>query len=428
MSAEQLQELAGSGRLSPTDLVWREGMDGWAPAYSVGVFSFRGIPVPPPPPVASPPPTEPVFSDRPPPPLARRLLWSGAIVGVVLVSALVGWLAHSLLNSPGNDPDIASSPPMARVVPIDEPETPIDEIPDVETNTPQEDHSPPAQEPLVFQAAPEVRVQSREPTSIFQEVHVQRLSRLVVQGLPMTQELVYRVLSTLHVDEPDADGIRLVEQVVQDAKLEKCDELSHARYRESLGTLKGRRFTFRLDSRHDIIDFKGHSGVNESFAVAGAGGQGFMVTSVMDEDGWKEIAGLSFFLPKEDAKQGDTWKSPMTHDWGSLGSWHGETTYELKGQSQELQLFDYVHSMTHTPPAEDRGGLPFQVAGATFKPEQAGGEIRFDAHRRRVDSVQEHFHVKGALSTSLLGQTSRIEIEEQQSISIRMLDQNPWEQ
>lgn len=38
-SADVLREMAGSGRLMPTDLVWREGMSAWTPAASVpGLF------------------------------------------------------------------------------------------------------------------------------------------------------------------------------------------------------------------------------------------------------------------------------------------------------------------------------------------------------------------------------------------------------
>jgi len=427
MSAEQLQGLAGSGRLSPNDLVWREGMDGWAPAYSVGKFSFHGVPVPPPPPVASSSPTELVPPNRPITPLARRLTWAGAIVGLILVSALAGWLAHSLLNAPEDGPDMVSSAPVATVEPIDEPETPLAKDTDVAPDTPPEDLVSSPTEPQVIQTEPEVSTQSSDSTALFQEVDVQRQSRLVVHGLPIAQELSYRVLSLLRVGEPDTDGIRVIEQTVLETKLEDGDEMSHARYRGALQALKGQQFTFRLNSAREVVEFKGHKDSPGSVAISGSGGLGLTVTSVMDEDGWKEIAGLSFFLPKEGVEQGDAWKKEMTHDWGSLGSWRGETAYKLKGQSQELQLIDYVHNMTYTPPAPGGGGLPFQVAGGAFQTEQAGGEIRFDAGRQRVDSVQERFHVRGDLSTSVLGQASRIEIEEQQSIAIRMLDQYPWE-
>ncbi|MCS7303690.1 MAG: GYF domain-containing protein [Thermoguttaceae bacterium] len=47
---EQLRELANAGRLLPTDMVWREGMDRWAAASSVPGLTF-----PPPAPLMPPP-------------------------------------------------------------------------------------------------------------------------------------------------------------------------------------------------------------------------------------------------------------------------------------------------------------------------------------------------------------------------------------
>jgi hypothetical protein len=39
VSAAQLKQLAGAGQLQPTDMVWQEGMTGWAPASSIkGLF------------------------------------------------------------------------------------------------------------------------------------------------------------------------------------------------------------------------------------------------------------------------------------------------------------------------------------------------------------------------------------------------------
>lgn len=42
-TAAQLRQMANTGQLQPTDLVWQEGMANWAPASSIkGLFSTRG--------------------------------------------------------------------------------------------------------------------------------------------------------------------------------------------------------------------------------------------------------------------------------------------------------------------------------------------------------------------------------------------------
>jgi len=50
---EQLKEFAASGRIMPTDMLWKEGTDQWISAASVSGL-FIGPPLPPPPPLAAP--------------------------------------------------------------------------------------------------------------------------------------------------------------------------------------------------------------------------------------------------------------------------------------------------------------------------------------------------------------------------------------
>jgi GYF domain 2 len=48
VSAAQLKQLAEAGKLQPTDMVWQEGMTGWAPASSIkGLFPPSKLPPPP---------------------------------------------------------------------------------------------------------------------------------------------------------------------------------------------------------------------------------------------------------------------------------------------------------------------------------------------------------------------------------------------
>ncbi len=49
----ELQQLAASGKLRPTDLVWRDGMHQWAPAeVTRGLFTEQHLPPPPAPPLS----------------------------------------------------------------------------------------------------------------------------------------------------------------------------------------------------------------------------------------------------------------------------------------------------------------------------------------------------------------------------------------
>jgi hypothetical protein len=232
----------------------------------------------------------------------------------------------------------------------------------------------------------------------------------------------------LRVGAADDKGLRKFEQYVQDARLLKADDLSRGMFESSLADLKGWKFTFQVNRRGDLADWKAGPPAGHKAAKVERGAEvGFMVTSVMDEDGWKEMAQLSFFVPEEQTAGSQTWVRKMTHDFGALGSWAGETHYSPKEDSNPLQI-DYVHKMTYAPPARGIGGLPFTVADARFTPEIAGGKFQYDKQAGRVIQVQERFLVKGTLTADLLGQAAAVEMEEDQLITVRMLERNPWQQ
>ena len=154
---------------------------------------------------------------------------------------------------------------------------------------------------------------------------------------------------------------------------------------------------------------------------------GFLVATVMDEDGWKELMERSFLRPPETAA-GQAWRRPVNHRWGPLGHWRGTTTYTPRGPEGYGMRYDFANEMSYVPPEPTAGVLPFDVAGAEFRPVQAGGSFVFDAQHGHVISVHEVFHVQGAVAAALMGSTARIQVEEYQEFVVQITNQNPWQQ
>jgi hypothetical protein len=271
--------------------------------------------------------------------------------------------------------------------------------------------------------------QIRSTTTLFQQIDVQRAPKLSILGAVSVQDLRYQVLSELRLDEPDVQNVRSVHQLILDTRLVKSDDLSRAMYEESLRELKGWQFTYKLNGRGDVVEWiNGPAHGRKAAPVEPKGAQGFLVTSVMDEDGWKEMAQLSFFVPDEPATGNQARSRPMNHDFGPLGTWYGQTRFVRKPSENGLLCVDYVHHMTYKPPDKNRGDLPFAIKDAMFEPEVAGGTIYFDTQVGRVQTAKERFVVKGKFSTEIFGQVSVVQVEEQQAIIIRIFEQNPWGQ
>jgi hypothetical protein len=384
------------------------------------------------------------------------LVIGGGLVALV-VAAAIGWFANALLNQQGEPEQVAaavapkkistaeanplltgpSRPPAPASKPAPPAPPPAAAAPPAATSpapaaapivTPIPD--PPAQPTTSTPAPPAPQpVQTSKPQTLYQEIDIRRAPQFSILGAVTAQDLHYQLLSEVRVGVADDQGLRKIEQYVRDTKLLKADELSQGLFEGSLRDLIGWQFTFQVNRRGDISDWKGGPPAGRKAAKIERGAElSFLVTSVMDEDGWKEMAQLSFFVPEEQTAGSQTWVRKMTHDFGPLGSWAGETHYTPReAQASSPLQIDYVHKMTYSPPARGIGGLPFAIAEAKFIPEVAGGTFHYDKQAGRVMQVQERFFVKGALTADILGQPAAVEMQEDQVIIVRMLDRNPWE-
>ncbi len=283
--------------------------------------------------------------------------------------------------------------------------------------------------------------------SFFQDIRIQRRPTFVMQGLTIPQQLDYRIVSRIDLQPRERDGTRRAILYVEETRLEQADELSRAAMAESLEKLKHRQYTFVLNARNEVTDFQGDRNQPAALPIKMNLGQGFMVTSVIDDDGWKELVQLTLFQPEPAAASEQPVKRAMTHDWGPLGSWYGTTEFvrkglirlaEVAGQpagaagtttspgesagGEPLQRIDYTHDMTYVPPGQDGGGLPLRIKQSDFRTTIAGGSIAYDPQRRRVAYVQERFEVTGTLTVEVLGQASAVELREQQVLTIRVTD------
>lgn len=174
-----------------------------------------------------------------------------------------------------------------------------------------------------------------------------------------------------------------------------------------------------------MLEFRGHKESRTAISLDIASGAGFQLTSVIDEDGWKELAELTFVVPPEAQRASEPWKRQMTHDWGALGSWSGITTFAPQPPQDQIVQIAFVREMNYTVPRAGASGLPFQIRDAAFELQQASGAITFDIAEQRVRNATENFDVRGKVSVELAGVGVQIELIERQRIEIRLSEQRP---
>jgi hypothetical protein len=274
----------------------------------------------------------------------------------------------------------------------------------------------------------------KEGDVLFQEVAVARTTTFRLAGNDVRQNLTYHFLSSLRVEKRLPEGGFQVVQRVEAARLDGADEVFQTLLGDSIDRLKGQTFKLTLDPYLEVIAFEGTTDpVKALQGTSFLGGPALMLASLMDQDGWRELARLSFFMPEQPLKQGARWERPMTHGWGPLGGWTGKAAYAylgpqaVPGQKKPLQRVGYQYDLTYEAPKAGAGvpGVPLQVNQAKFQPPAASGVIYYDADRARVAAVEERFQVRGNLHLNLLGANTPVELEETQSIRLQIFDRPP---
>ncbi|MFO0798450.1 MAG: hypothetical protein U0804_13315 [Gemmataceae bacterium] len=349
------------------------------------------------------------------------------LAGLCVLSA-AGGAATALLIRPRPTGPVAAVEPVAVTPParpsgrapeaVTPPPRPVDPPP------PPAADPPPAAPPVPARAgvlAPAVAGRYQVGEAFDQEVTVSRRSVLHVLGSGAPRAAEYAFTSRLTVTAVAPDGTLTVRQRVEVARLVSADPAARGELEAALRAARGATFDLTVGPTGEVTGLKG---LADPLRVAEAndprGDQTFRVWALLDADGWKEMAGLTFFQPDRPLAAGATWTRPLVHSWGPLGSWAGRTRYTAVGPRDGAERVEYAHELTYRPPTA-AGGLPFRVLRGDFRVDAAGGVIRYDAARGRVAAAEETFRVRGALAVSVGGVEATAGVEEAQHFRLVIL-------
>ncbi len=257
--------------------------------------------------------------------------------------------------------------------------------------------------------------------SFLQELIVSQSPTFRTQGLVFTSSLRYSVVSRFVVEQATPAGAVVVQRV-EGSRLIQADATTQGLVLPALAKMPGTTFRMQFGPNMEMVRFVGQGPALLVGGGAFAGGFGLQTASLLDLDGWREMAQATFFQPAPGLTPRTSWARPMVHNWGPLGGWVGQTLFVYSGRQGNLHQFSYGHRMNYVAPRGGGAGLPFQVAGAAFQPQVADGTIVFDAERGRVQSGQERFRVVGRINIVILGQPAPVDIEEEQMFQFRLVD------
>ena len=138
----------------------------------------------------------------------------------------------------------------------------------------------------------------------------------------------------------------------------------------------------------------------------------------------------SFAFLQDDTKMGKPWTREYTVGLGPLGSVNATHTYNYEGNlsrgGQMLAKIGVVATVSYqAPKGEAASGLGFQITKGELKADNAKGTIWFDAQNGRLVESDMKMHLKGNLTVSANGQDFPMEMDQQQSIRVRISKDPP---
>ena len=247
-----------------------------------------------------------------------------------------------------------------------------------------------------------------------QDVTVTRRSAFRVLGTEVSQGAQYSLGSTIAVVKANPDGTVVARQTIKTTKLVDADRDFAPSLAAALEKAKGTTFDLTVGPAGEVTALTGLKDPVQVLAGKDAAlGQTLHLWSILDADAWKELAGLTFFVPEAKA----TWDRRIEHDWGALGTWRGKTAYAA--DRRDPKRFDYRHELYHRAPAAGADkGLPVRVLKAEFKPPESRGTIVYDPAAKRVASAEEAFRVYGAVTAAAGGSDVTVELIEEQGFRL----------
>jgi RNA polymerase sigma factor (sigma-70 family) len=153
-----------------------------------------------------------------------------------------------------------------------------------------------------------------------------------------------------------------------------------------------------------------------------------MVKKNLGDDAFKQLAephppGALCGRP---VRKGASWTGRGKHDLGQIGVYVTDYHYTYEGREGSLDRISVKTTLKYSPPdPRPRGDLPFDIIKADFKRADGSGVVLFDRTRSRIASATLDARLEGALTISIGGMNSTVDVAQTQKTTVKSTDANP---
>jgi hypothetical protein len=157
-----------------------------------------------------------------------------------------------------------------------------------------------------------------------------------------------------------------------------------------------------------------------------------LLDTILSQNAIKEMAEPIFaVVPTEPKAVGETWTKTTKLDMGPIGTYENTYNYKYEGpegkDDKKIERIKVETSLKYTAPNEivGQGGLPFKIKSAKLTSSNPEGVIKFNRSKGRVEETKTKLELKGELSIEIGGQTTKVELSQQQESTVNTLDEDP---
>jgi len=159
-----------------------------------------------------------------------------------------------------------------------------------------------------------------------------------------------------------------------------------------------------------------------------------LLDTILSQDALKEMAEPVFaVIPTKPIAKGEKWSKTTHLDMGPIGKYDNTYSYVYEGLesgSKDIHRIKVDTTLTYKEPAENivgQGGLPFKIKGAKLRSSNPLGLVKFSQSKGRVEESTTKLELKGELSIEIGGQTTKVELLQNQESTVTTTDENPVE-
>jgi hypothetical protein len=250
-----------------------------------------------------------------------------------------------------------------------------------------------------------------------------------IRGQETHQELEHVTVSSFTVTRLNTDGSVVLEQKIESVKPAKT---ASGPLGKLLEDMEGASFTLTLSPDFKVLSLEGYDKLVDQIAKGDPNAQK-VVQAMMSKETLQKSAEEAFqFLHRRTVRPKDSWERSFTMSLGPVGSVTGTYKYTYVGpemlDGKPAQKIDVDAKLSYVPPKGDVGLLPFQITRGDMRVETGRGTIWFDEQKGRLVRSEMHVRLHGTLTMISMGQEYTLELDQDQSIKIRITDQDPTKQ